>query len=128
MMILFNQDYKKLKFFDLIKYVMNNSNTLLEFLPIELLSEIILHLEPDYIENVTKVSKLAQSVINSKIFWINKLIINKMNEYIPFMSVINLYSDSLDEYKDFIIIEQNVTNVLGAFKMYGRFIEFKLSK
>lgn len=80
-------------------------NLYFDYLPDELLGEILLYLGPFDILYLSE-SINTESVICSKIFWINKLSYTEMEEYIPFLSL--LKDRFLDEYFKILEIDEKV--------------------
>lgn len=101
-----------------------DQNTYFNSLPLELLSEILLYLDINEIKEVTTVSRLVQIIIESKIFWINKLTFDKMDEYISFLGT---FSDYFKNYNRFMLIERDIIYFTKKFNGYGGNVEFAMS-
>jgi len=84
------------------------------FLPEELVTEVIVYLDIDEI-------KLFQTFygnkldLTSKLFWINKLKYDKLEEYIPFLGITK-GGNYLGEYESFVDTDENVNNFMTGFK------------
>ena len=100
-----------------------NQETYLDFLPSELLSEILWHLDIDEIENVLDVSEFVQTIINSRVFWINRLLTDNMEKYIQFLGT---FDNGLEDYREFMSVEEDVVDFISGFKRYGSQINFKV--
>ena len=77
----------------------------LDYIPPELVVEILLYLDIDEIENLSKISTNVRDVIDTKLFWIKKLQFDNMSEYIPFLGRKGTY---LEDYKEFMEIEEEI--------------------
>ena len=99
-------------------------STYLNFLPSELLSEILWYLDIDEIENVLEVSEFVQRVVDSRVFWINKLTFDDMEEYIQFLGT---FDNGFEDYRGFMSVEEDVVNFMSGFKRYGGHMEFPIS-
>ena len=97
----------------------------LDLIPPELVVEILLYLDIDEIENLSKISTNVRSVINTKLFWIKKLQFDNMSEYIPFLGRKGTY---LEDYKEFMKIEEDIYSILGMTRNFSGFISIKFKK
>ena len=97
----------------------------LDFIPPELVIEILLYLDIDEIENLSKISLNVRDVFNAKLFWIKKLQFDNMSEYIPFLGRKGTY---LEDYKEFMKIEEDIYSILGMTRNFNGWISIKLKK
>ena len=97
----------------------------LDFIPPELIVEILLYLDIDEIENLSKISLNVRDVFNTKLFWIKKLQFDNMSEYIPFLGRNETH---LNDYKEFMKIEEEIYSTLGMTRNFNGFITIKLKK
>src|SRR5436305_7541351 len=95
-----------------------------EFVPIELISQILLYLDVDEIEQSIEVYPQFKSVINQKIFWIMKLKLDKLSDYIPYLGTIK---EGIRDYHNFRDINIYINNFMRGFKEVGAHLYFNIS-
>ena len=92
--------------------------TYFNYIPYELIEIIMLYMpsftskEVNYLKFQTAFPeiKYIKDILNSKIFWINRLKDEKLDEYIPFLGHNNNY---IEDYKQFVNIKNNVNTIIS---------------
>ena len=97
----------------------------LDLIPPELVVEILLYLNIDDIQNLMILYRNVRNVINTKLFWIKKLQLEKMREYIPFLGGNRTY---IEDYKEFMEIEEEVYNILTILRTFNGAIDLRFEK
>ena len=97
----------------------------LDFIPYELIVEILLYLDIDELENPAKISTNVRSVIITKLFWIRKLQLEHMSEYIPFLG---RNETDIEDYKEFMNIEEEIHEILYMTRDFDKQFLIKLKK
>ena len=103
-----------------------NSNYISEFIPIELLSEILLYLNYEEIENVIKIAPLGKRLLNLDVFWKNKLKFDDMTEYIPYLGTLNTMN-SFTDYYALMDINRKVIDFTNKFNIFKGRLSFEIS-
>ena len=81
---------------------MNIPQTLFEFIPTEVLEIIVLYLNIFDLIRISEVINI-ETIISNKYFWINKLSLDELRGYIPYLGISNIYPIIRREYKNVYI-------------------------
>jgi len=112
---------------------MNNKNltmSYLNFLPEELIITIFINIDTMQLHKLIilndPIMDELSRILNKKIFWIRKLIHNKLAEYVSsFPLIINNDSYYISDYNFIEIINDNITTTIKTLKAYT-FLSFSL--
>ena len=88
----------------------------LNFLPLELIGEILLYSDVESIKNLAKLLDINE-IIMSTMFWVNKLKLDGLDIYIQFLG-------ETQDYQNFYNINNNISNFIFLFKKFNENLLF----